>query len=62
MLEAGDLEGAISQFRTAIKLAPNLAVAHYELALALSRKGEKAEAAEELQRAKQLDPKLAASP
>jgi len=58
MLDAGDLDGAISQFRTAIKLAPNLAVAHYQLALALSRKGEKQEAATELGRAKELDPKL----
>ena len=62
MLEAGDLDGAISQFRTAIKLAPGLAVAHYQLALALSRKGEKPEAAAELQRAKDLDPKLTANP
>ena len=62
MLDAGDLDGAISQFRTAIKLAPGLAVAHYQLALALSRKGEKPEAAAELQRAKELDPKLTANP
>ena len=38
MLDAGDLDGAISQFRTAIKLAPNLAVTHYQLSLALCEK------------------------
>ena len=62
MLDAGDLDGAISQFRTAIKLAPNLAAAHYQLSLALSRKGEKQEAAAELQRAKELDPRLKTNP
>jgi Flp pilus assembly protein TadD len=62
MLEAGDLDGAISQFRSAIKLSPSYALAHYELSLALSRKGEKTEAAAELKRATELDPKLSANP
>ena len=62
MLDAGDLDGAISQFRTAIRLAPTLAAPHYQLSLALSRKGEKQEAAAELQRAKELDPKREAKP
>jgi Flp pilus assembly protein TadD len=58
LLNAGDVEGAIAQFRNAIKLAPSYAQAHYQLALALSRKGEKAAAAEEFAKAGQLDPKL----
>ncbi len=41
MLDAGDLDGAISQFRTRLSLRPNLAAAHYQLSMALSRKGEK---------------------
>jgi Flp pilus assembly protein TadD len=62
MLDAGDLDGAISQFRSATKLAPDLAVAHYQLSIALSRKGEKVEAAAELKRAQELDPRLKANP
>jgi Tfp pilus assembly protein PilF len=58
MLNAGDLDGAIAQFRNAIKLAPSYAQAHYELAVALSRKGEKSTAAEEYKKAADLDPKL----
>jgi Flp pilus assembly protein TadD len=58
MLEAGDLDGAISQFRNAIKLSPSYGLAHYQLAVALSRKGEKVEAAEEFKKAEELDPKL----
>jgi Flp pilus assembly protein TadD len=60
MLDVGDLEGAISQFRNAIRLSPSYAPAHYQLAVALSRKGDKAEAAEEFQKAAELDPKLRA--
>jgi len=62
MLDAGDLDGAILQFQSAIKLAPNFAAGHYQLSVALSRKGEKAEAAAELKRAQELDPKLKANP
>ena len=58
MLNAGDLDGAISQFRNAVKLSPTYAQAHYQLAIALSRKGEKEEAAEEFKKAAELDPKL----
>ena len=62
LLDAGDLDGAISQFRNATKLSPSYAMAHYELAVALSRRGEKAEAAEEFKKAAELDPKLAPTP
>ena len=62
MLNAGDLDGAISQFRNAIKLSPSYAPAHYELAVALSRKGDKAGAEESFKRAAELDPKLKPTP
>jgi len=62
LLNAGDLDGAIAQFRNAIKLAPSYAEAHYQLALALSRKGEQAAAAEEFHQAAALDPKLKSTP
>ena len=58
LLQVGDLEGAISQFRSAIKLAPDYAPAHFQLAEALRRKGDKAEAEKEFQKAAQLDPRL----
>jgi Flp pilus assembly protein TadD len=58
MLSAGDLDGAISQFRNAIQLSPSYAQAHYQLALALSRKGEKSQAAQEYKKAAELDSKL----
>ena len=58
LLSAGDLDGAISQFRTAIRVEPSYAVAHYELGLALSQKGAKEEADGEYRKAAQLDPHL----
>lgn len=58
MLGTGDLDGAISQFRSAIGLAPNYAPAHFHLGEALRQKGERAEAEKEFERAAELDPKL----
>ena len=58
LLGAGDLDGAISQFRTAIRVMPSYALAHYELGLALSQKGLKDEADGEYRRAAELDPHL----
>jgi Flp pilus assembly protein TadD len=58
LLQVGDLEGAISQFRSAIKLAPDYAAAHFQLAEALRRKGDKAEADKEFQKAAELDHRL----
>ncbi|MHB8503664.1 MAG: tetratricopeptide repeat protein, partial [Candidatus Acidiferrales bacterium] len=60
LLNAGDLEGAISQFRTAIQAMPAYAPGHYQLGLALQRKGEKDEAAKEFEKANGLDPRLKA--
>ena len=60
LLQAGDLEGAISQFRSAIKLVPSYAPAHLHLAEALHRKGDNTEAEKEFQKATELDPRLKA--
>jgi Flp pilus assembly protein TadD len=58
LLNAGDLDGAISQLRSATSAMPSYAQAHFQLGLALQRKGEKEEAAKEFQRAAELDPRL----
>jgi tetratricopeptide (TPR) repeat protein len=59
LLDAGDVDGAITQFRSAINSAPNYAAAHYQLAMALSQQGHKDEATKELQKAVELDPHFA---
>jgi Flp pilus assembly protein TadD len=56
LLAAGDLDGAISQFRSAIHSEPNYAAAHYELGLALQQSGKTDEAKLEFQKAAELDP------
>jgi tetratricopeptide (TPR) repeat protein len=58
LLNAGDLEGAISQFKSAIQAVPSYAPAHFQLGLALQRKGDKAESAREFLKAYELDPRL----
>ncbi len=58
LLNAGDLDGAILQFRSAIQSLPGYAPAHYQLATALQRKGNKEEASKEFQRAAEIDPHL----
>jgi Flp pilus assembly protein TadD len=58
LLGAGDVEGAIAQFRSAINSEPNYASAHYQLGLALRQTGKTDEAKKEFQRAAQLDPRL----
>jgi len=60
LLAAGDVEGAISQFRAAISSRPDYAPAHYHLALALKGKGQTEEAIREFQKAAELDPHLQA--
>ncbi len=58
LLKAGDLDGAVSQFRVAISAVPNYAVAHFELGLALRQQGKMEEAQEEFRKAATLDPQL----
>jgi Flp pilus assembly protein TadD len=58
LLNAGDVDGAIAQFRSAIDSSPNYAQAHYQLGLALQRKGEREESSREFRRAAELDPQL----
>jgi Tfp pilus assembly protein PilF len=58
LLDAGDVDGAIVQFRSAINSSPNYAQAHFQLAIALKRKGDKDESAKEFRRAAELDPQL----
>ena len=55
LLSAGDLDSAISQFRSAIEQSDTYAPAHFYLAQALQRKGLEDEAKHELQRASELD-------
>jgi tetratricopeptide (TPR) repeat protein len=58
LLGVGDVDGAISQLRSAIASSPNFAQAHYQLGLALIQKGQKQDAEAEFQRARELDPHL----
>jgi Flp pilus assembly protein TadD len=54
LLQAGDVDGAIGQFRSAVTLMPEYAAAHKHLAEALDQKGQKAEAEEESRKAEEL--------
>jgi tetratricopeptide (TPR) repeat protein len=58
LLNAGDVEGAISQFRAAIISSPGYAAAHFQLGLALRQQRKSEEAQEEFQKAVRLDPSL----
>src|SRR5256884_7336042 len=62
LLNAGDVEGAISQFRAAISSSPNYAAAHFELAVALGQHGKSEEAQKEFRKATELDPRLMPPP
>jgi len=62
LLNAGDLDGAISQFRSAIEQSATYAPAHFYLAQALQRKGLVDEAKSQFQRASELDPSFRAAP
>ena len=58
LLQAGDVEGAISQFRAAINSVPNFAAAHFQLGIALRQQGKIEEAQREFKQAEALDPRL----
>jgi Flp pilus assembly protein TadD len=60
LLNAGDVDGAISQFKSATNSMPSYAPAHFQLGLALRRKGDPEAAAREFQKAAELDPRLIA--
>jgi Flp pilus assembly protein TadD len=53
-----DVTGAVSKFREAIKLAPDYAQAHYQLALVLRSLGKRQEAETHLKEAQRLAPYL----
>ena len=57
-LNAGDLDGAISQFRSAINQSATYAPAHYYLATALKAQGKMEEANTEFRKSSELDPRL----
>jgi Flp pilus assembly protein TadD len=58
LLKRNDAAGAIRKFRDAVRLAPDNAHAHYQLALALRRRGARAEALAEYEAARRLAPYL----
>jgi Tfp pilus assembly protein PilF len=58
MMAAGDLDGAIAQFQTALKAVPGFALAHLELSRALRQKGDVVGANRELKAAISLDASL----
>ena len=55
LLGAGDLDGAIAQFESAIAAAPNFAPAHFQLGVALEKKGNKEAAQAEYRKAAEID-------
>ena len=61
-LRAKDLDGAIAQFREALRLAEDNPQAHYQLALALRARGEIREAAPHFAEASRLAPYLKPPP
>ena len=62
LLNAGDLDGAITQFRSAIQQVPSYAPAHFYLGQALQRKGLTTDAHSEFQRASELDSRFKFAP
>src|ERR1019366_9911012 len=60
LLDAGDIEGAISQLHRAVNAAPDYAPGHFYLGTALLRKGLVPEANSEFAKATELDPRLKA--
>jgi Tfp pilus assembly protein PilF len=57
-MKDGDPNSAIQMFEKAIGLDPEYAPAHYQMGLALRKKGRQAEAQQAFNRARQLDPRL----
>jgi len=61
LLGKGDVDGAITEFRTALRLDPNHESAHENLGLALQKLERKAEAREEFTEVLRLLPKTPAN-
>jgi Flp pilus assembly protein TadD len=59
-LGEGDVASAVASLREAVRLAPDLAEAHLQLALALERQGAAAEARRHFDEARRLAPYLRA--
>jgi Flp pilus assembly protein TadD len=57
-LEDGDVSAAVAQLREAVRLAPENAQAHYQLALALRQQGDTASADAHLAEARRLAPSM----
>jgi Flp pilus assembly protein TadD len=57
-LRKGDVPGAVVELKEAVRLAPQLARAHYQLALALRQQGADRDARAHFARAQQLAPYL----
>jgi tetratricopeptide (TPR) repeat protein len=55
LLEAGDIDGAIARFETAIRLDPDYPEAHHNLGVAYRRAGRRSDAVRELRRATGLE-------
>jgi Flp pilus assembly protein TadD len=56
LTDKGDLDGAIAEYRTALRLQPDNAVAHYNLGRVLWTKGDREAAFEEFHTAYRLAP------
>jgi tetratricopeptide (TPR) repeat protein len=57
-LGEGDVQGGVASLREAVRLAPDLAEAHLQLALALERQGASTEALQHFEEARRLAPYL----
>ena len=55
-MEEGDLDGAIAAYRRGLEAEPDNASLHYNLAVALTRAGQRPRALKELERAVEIDP------
>jgi len=55
--QKGDRDGAIAEYREALRLNPANHLAHYDLGVALEKKGDRQGALQEYRAAYQLDPK-----
>jgi Flp pilus assembly protein TadD len=56
LYDKGDLDGAIAEYRAAIRLQPGDVAAHNNLGLALEMKGDRLAASDEIEKARELDP------